>query len=273
MKTPSQCLCIIASVLPCFLPTPSLLHRQRNGLFINLYICISGPPLLLLWVHTWISNDWLDLCSRDPLTSQNRCLGFSQTCFFLSLEMGPPSLNPLMSKTNELVLSPSLPLPSTTSSVFFLAVKYMPGWSVAHCWIPGPARLPLIPCTGMAFQLGSPSRFSIHSSHSDVSECGSALCKHSVASHALGSTPNSMPWPPGFHPTWPLYLLSARHFDLAPPHFYFRPLHLLFAYAVPWAPPAPDRHVFDCIFSFSFSLKCHLFRSVLSPPHQECLPW
>lgn len=58
--------------------------------------------------------------------------------------------------------------------------------------------------------------FSIHSSHGDVSECVSALCKHSVASHALGSTPNCVPWPSGFPPTWSLFPLSASHSDLAP---------------------------------------------------------
>lgn len=182
---------------------------------------------------------------------------------FLSLSgNGAPILKPADVKNQWVSIESFSPFTFHNKFCVFLAVKYMPGWSVAHCWIPGPARLPLILCTGMVFQLGSPSQFSIHSLHSDVSECGSALCKHSVASHALGSTPNSMLWPPGFHPTWPLYPLSARHFDLAPPHFYFRPLHLLLAYAVPWAPPAADRHVFGCIFSFSFSLKCHLFREV-----------
>jgi len=45
MKTPSsRCLCILASVSPCFLPIPSLLHKQRNGLFTNPHIYISGPP-------------------------------------------------------------------------------------------------------------------------------------------------------------------------------------------------------------------------------------
>lgn len=156
----------------------------------------------------------------------------------------------------------------------------MPSWSMAQLlnpWSSPPTSLTL--WTGLVFISAPPSRFSIHSLHSDTSECASALGKHPVAFRALGSIPNCVV---AFRIPPNLALIPCQR----PPSwccsawFLLQASRLLFACAVPWAlprtPPPVSPQIITCwlhLFIFFFPQMSPLQRSVPSAPRQECLPW